>query len=85
MCLLLDMIMQEKIESSTITVPVPNYKEYTTVQFRFVETQTEARRPWAVSSQPTLSQMYRSMHKELRTGALRSIVRQSGISKQEFE
>ncbi len=50
-------IQAEQVRKDTIYC----VSTYTTVQFRFVETQTEARRPWAVSSQPTLSQMYRSM------------------------
>lgn len=41
-------VMQKKLDNSTITVPVPN-------------------------------------HPELRRGTLRSIIRQSGISKKEFE
>ena len=42
------MIMQKKLENSTITVPVPD-------------------------------------HKELRTGTLRSIIRQTGLAKELFE
>jgi len=43
-----DIVMQKKLDDSTITIPVPN-------------------------------------HKELRIGTLRSIIRQSGLPRNEFE